>query len=49
MLGSVPGRLTGEMCARITVAELKRPLRFCNRYVSASGGQSEDGGTPTRC
>jgi hypothetical protein len=43
-LGSVPGRLTGEMCARITVTEIKKPLRFCNRYVSASGGQSEDGG-----
>jgi hypothetical protein len=45
VLGSVPGRLTGEMCARITVAEIKKPLRFCNRYVSASGGQSEDGGS----
>src|SRR4051812_8036698 len=45
VLGSVPGRLTGEMCARITVAEIKKPLRFCNRYVSAGGGQSEDGGT----
>jgi hypothetical protein len=44
VLGSVPGRLTGDMCARITVAEIKKPLRFCNRYVSASGGQSEDGG-----
>jgi hypothetical protein len=44
VLGSVPGRLTGEMCARITVTEIKKPLRFCNRYVSASGGQSEDGG-----
>jgi hypothetical protein len=45
VLGSVPGRLTGEMCARITVTEIKKPLRFCNRYVSASGGQSEDGGS----
>jgi hypothetical protein len=45
VLGSVPGRLTGEMCARISVAEIKQPLRFCNRYVSASGGQGEDGGS----
>ena len=40
-----PGRMTGEMCARITVAELEKPLRFCNRYVSSSGGQGEDGGS----
>ena len=40
-----PGRLTGEMCARISLAEIKKPLRFCNRYVSASGGQSDDGGS----
>jgi hypothetical protein len=45
VLGSVPGRVTAELCARITVAELKKPLRFCNRYVSASGGQTEDGGS----
>jgi hypothetical protein len=44
-LGSVPGRLTGEMCARISVAEIEKPLRFCNRYVSASSGQSEEGGS----
>jgi hypothetical protein len=44
VLGSVPGRLTGEMCARITVAEVKKPLRFCNRYVSAQNSQTEDGG-----
>jgi hypothetical protein len=45
VLGSVPARLTGEMCARINVAETEKPLRFCNRYVSASSGQSEDGGS----
>ena len=44
VLGSTPARLTGEMCARITVAEIKKPLRFCNRYVSTSAGQSDDGG-----
>ena len=45
VLGSTPGRLTGEMCARITLAELKRPLRFCNRYVSTSSSESDDGST----
>ncbi|MDA0163353.1 hypothetical protein OM076_23965 [Solirubrobacter ginsenosidimutans] len=45
VIGSVPGRMTGDMCARITVAEISKPLRFCNRYVSSSGGQSDDGGS----
>jgi hypothetical protein len=45
VIGSVPGRMTGEMCARVTVAEIEKPLRFCNRYVSSSGGQSDDGGS----
>jgi hypothetical protein len=44
VLGSTPPRLTGEMCARISLAEIEKPLRFCNRYVSSSGGQSDDGG-----
>src|SRR3954470_6242303 len=43
VLGSMPSRLPGAMCARVTLAELKQPLRFCNRYVSLAGGQSEDG------
>ena len=43
VLGSTPGRLTGEMCARIGLEELDKPLRFCNRYVSVSGGQGDDG------
>ena len=42
-LGSTPSRLTGEMCARITVSEIKKPLRFCNRYVSVAAGQADDG------
>jgi hypothetical protein len=34
---SAPGRLTGEMCLKITFAERpKRPARFCNRYLSSS-------------
>ena len=43
VLGSTPARLTGEMCARITIAELKSPMRFCNRYVSLASGQADDG------
>jgi hypothetical protein len=43
VLGSTPSRVTGQMCARIGVAELKQPLRFCNRYVSIAQEQSEDG------
>jgi len=43
VLGSTPGRMTGDMCARITLAELKTPLRFCNRYVSSAVSQADDG------
>ena len=43
VLGSTPSRLTGDMCARITLTELDKPLRFCNRYVSVAAGQGEDG------
>ena len=49
MLGSTPARLTGKMCARITIAEIEKPLRFCNRYVSTAAGQGDDGSTSTRC
>jgi hypothetical protein len=44
VLGSTPSRLTGEMCARISIAEIKKPLRFCNRYISTGAGQADDGG-----
>jgi hypothetical protein len=43
VLGSTPSRLSGEMCARINVVEIKKPLRFCNRYISVSAGQADDG------
>ncbi len=43
VLGSTPGRVTGQMCARIGLAELERPLRFCNRYVSLAQEQADDG------
>src|SRR6478735_4488466 len=45
VLGSTPGRLTGEMCARIALQEIKAPLRFCNRYVSTALSQGDDGST----
>jgi hypothetical protein len=43
VLGSTPARMTGDMCARIEVAELKQPMRFCNRYVSTASEQADDG------
>jgi hypothetical protein len=43
VLGSTPGRVTGEMCARISLQELKKPLRFCDRYVSLAQEQGDDG------
>jgi hypothetical protein len=45
VLGSTPVRLTGEMCVRIGIAELRKPMRFCNRYVSVSAVQADDGST----
>ena len=45
VLGSTPGRLTGEMCAKIAIAELTTPVRFCNRYVSNAISQADDGST----
>jgi len=35
LLQSAPGRLSADVCAQITIEGLKRPARFCNRYVSA--------------
>lgn len=43
LLGSTPARLTGDMCAKIAIKELAKPVRFCNRYVSTSAAQSDDG------
>ncbi len=43
LLGSTPGRVTGRMCVRIRISELKEPMRFCNRYVSIAQEQAEDG------
>lgn len=43
-LGGAPARQTGTMCARITVMESQKPMRFCNRYLTrAGGGDAETG------
>ncbi len=43
VLGATPGRVTGRMCVRIRISELKQPMRFCNRYVSLAQEQADDG------
>ncbi|MBJ7332231.1 MAG: hypothetical protein JHC95_20205 [Solirubrobacteraceae bacterium] len=35
--GGTPGRSSGEMCVRLRVKQVKRELRFCNRYVMGAG------------
>jgi hypothetical protein len=40
---STPSRVTGDVCTDIRVAELSKPMRFCNRYVSTSATLSDDG------
>jgi hypothetical protein len=40
---STPGRVTGDVCARIDVAELAKPMRYCNRYVSTAATVADDG------
>lgn len=42
ILGATPARQTGEMCTRITLAQRKAPLRFCNRYLTRSS-EGQDG------
>jgi hypothetical protein len=46
LLQSAPGRLTARMCFQITLAELREPIRFCNRYVSAFPADADFVGTP---
>lgn len=43
VLDSTPSRVTGDVCADIRVAELSKPMRFCNRYVSTSATLNDDG------
>ena len=44
VLGGAPARQTGTMCARITLAERAKPLRFCNRYLTRVGGGDAETG-----
>ena len=44
VLGGAPARQTGTMCARITVAERPKPMRFCNRYLTRVGGGDAETG-----
>ncbi|MEA2390810.1 MAG: hypothetical protein QOK31_919, partial [Solirubrobacteraceae bacterium] len=39
-----PARQTGRMCATIALRESRHPLRFCDRYVFATGGEFSGGG-----
>jgi hypothetical protein len=45
VLRSSPGRLTGNVCTQITVREIERPLRFCNRHLSAAPADPDFSGT----
>jgi hypothetical protein len=45
LLQSSPGRLTASICFQVTLAELRRPVRFCNRYVSAFPADADFVGT----
>ncbi|HEX8645762.1 MAG TPA: hypothetical protein VF715_02600 [Thermoleophilaceae bacterium] len=38
VLRSIPARMSGSMCARLTLLGQPRPLRVCNRYVTQFGG-----------
>jgi hypothetical protein len=44
ILRSAPGKLSGTVCVRIALRERKRPLRFCNRYVSAVAPSDPEAG-----
>ncbi len=45
LLRSAPGRLSADACMQITVAGIRRPLRVCNRYVSAFPADEDFVGT----
>jgi hypothetical protein len=45
LLQSAPGRLTAGICFQIRLDELRRPVRFCNRYVSAFPADADFVGT----
>lgn len=41
LFNSAPQRMAGRMCMRVKLRGIKRPLRFCNRYVSDGTGFGE--------
>ena len=45
-LSGGPVRQSGRLCARITLRESKVPLRFCNRYVSATPSDNAGSSLP---
>jgi hypothetical protein len=45
LLRSAPGRLTAGVCVQISLGGLPRPVRFCNRYVSAFPADEDFVGT----
>ncbi|MDQ3742300.1 MAG: hypothetical protein M3389_15315, partial [Actinomycetota bacterium] len=42
VLGEIPARQSGEMCATFRLVGERSPLRFCNRYVMRDGGLTGD-------
>jgi hypothetical protein len=42
VLGEIPARQSGEMCASFRVTGYVPPLKFCNRYVMRSGAFADD-------
>jgi hypothetical protein len=44
ILRSAPGKLSGTVCIQITLRERKKPLRVCNRYVSALAPSDPEAG-----
>src|SRR5215213_6948561 len=45
LLRSAPGRLSADVCVQISIDRLERPVRFCNRYVSAFPADEDFVGT----
>jgi hypothetical protein len=44
MYNSTPTKLSGTMCLRISLRELPKPARICNRYVSDGTGAASTAG-----
>ena len=44
VLHSAPGKLSGNACTEIAVREMRKPMRFCNRYVGDSAAAGAESG-----